>query len=175
MADQAEPMGADLESFFRAQWPRLVRSLTLVCGDDDAAQEAAQEALARVVVRWARVSAMRDPRAYCYRIAVNVLKRKTRQATRSANALQRVDAIVPTVAEQPDIATVLTIRSAMASLTPRQRQAVVLRYFADLDTDGAAQAMGCRAGTVRALLSQALQRLRDAGVGVDEHPEVSHG
>ena len=48
----------------------------------------------------------------------------------------------------------------LAQLTPRQRQAIVLRYHADLSLGEVAEALGCRVGTVKATLHQALGRLR---------------
>lgn len=60
------------------------------------------------------------------------------------------------------------MREAVAALPPRQRVAVVLRYFADCDIAATAEVMGCRPGTVRALTAQALERLRGAGFTSDD-------
>ncbi len=51
------------------------------------------------------------------------------------------------------------LRAAVAALAPRQRAMVVLRYYADCTLDEIAATMGCRPGTVRATLHQALKRL----------------
>jgi len=50
------------------------------------------------------------------------------------------------------------MRSALASLTARQRAVLVLRVFDDLPE---AQVLGCAVGTVKSTLSQALARLRE--------------
>src|ERR1043165_2520833 len=47
------------------------------------------------------------------------------------------------------------IRSVLAQLPERQREAITLRFFEDLSTDQTAAAMGCAAGTVKATLHQA--------------------
>ena len=52
------------------------------------------------------------------------------------------------------------MRDAIATLPPRQREAVVLRYLADLPLADVADAMGCALGTVKATLHQALKALR---------------
>jgi RNA polymerase sigma factor (sigma-70 family) len=51
--------------------------------------------------------------------------------------------------------------TALRSLSPSQRAVVVLRYFADQSVEDVARALGKRAGTVRALSFQGLERLRD--------------
>jgi RNA polymerase sigma factor (sigma-70 family) len=52
------------------------------------------------------------------------------------------------------------LREALARLSPRQRAALALRYVLDLDDAQIAHALGCRVGTVRALLSRSRAELR---------------
>lgn len=52
------------------------------------------------------------------------------------------------------------IRQLVAQLPERQRDVVLLRIFEDLSVQETAQAMGCRAGTVKALLHKAIAQLR---------------
>jgi RNA polymerase sigma factor (sigma-70 family) len=49
----------------------------------------------------------------------------------------------------------------LAALPDRQRAAVVLRYWHDLDENQIADALGCRPGTVGSLLHRAIARLRE--------------
>jgi RNA polymerase sigma-70 factor (ECF subfamily) len=58
------------------------------------------------------------------------------------------------------VVTRVSVRDAIATLAPRQRQAVVLRYLADLPVRDVAEAMGCAEGTVKATLHQALRAMR---------------
>jgi RNA polymerase sigma factor (sigma-70 family) len=53
-----------------------------------------------------------------------------------------------------------SLRSAMASLPPRQRAVIVLRYFVDLTEQDTAAALGCSVGAVKSHASRALSRLR---------------
>jgi RNA polymerase sigma-70 factor, ECF subfamily len=52
------------------------------------------------------------------------------------------------------------IWTTLMTLTPRQRAMVVLRFYGDCSFDEIAGTLGCRAGTVRATIHQALRRLR---------------
>ncbi len=55
----------------------------------------------------------------------------------------------------------LDLEQAIAELSPRQRMAVDLYYFVDLDVSTAAAVMGCAPGTVKATLSRARARLHE--------------
>jgi RNA polymerase sigma factor (sigma-70 family) len=61
----------------------------------------------------------------------------------------------------PDAADRLAVRAAVASLPPRQRAVLVLRYFDDLSVADAAAALDCAEGTVKSLTHQAIAALRD--------------
>lgn len=72
-------MGADggreleaLEVFCRREYPRLVRLIAVYCGDGGAAEDLAQEALARVWERWERVGGMDRPDLWARRVALNL-------------------------------------------------------------------------------------------------------
>ena len=55
--------------------------------------------------------------------------------------------------------------AAVAALAPRQRAIVVLRFYGDCSHAEIGRALGCRTGTVRATVHQAMRRLRAAGAG----------
>ena len=59
-----------------------------------------------------------------------------------------------------DVATRVAVRQVLAALTERQRAVIVLRLFDDLPEAQVAQILGCAVGTVKATMSQALDRLR---------------
>jgi RNA polymerase sigma-70 factor (ECF subfamily) len=155
----------DPDRFCRALSPRLVGSLVLFCGDRGLAEELAQEALARAFERWDRVSRMDAPEAWVYRTAFNLARTQGRRRTLERRA-QRQLALAPAPA-LPDSATAVALRDAVAALPPRQRAAVVARFYAGLSVAQAATALGCAPGTVKALVHQGVARLRESGL-VDE-------
>ena len=80
-------------------------------------------------------------------------------------------AVDPPAADSGDSAVALAeVRALVSDLPARQREVVMLRIFEDLSVRETARAMGCREGTVKALLNKAratagreLQRMNDAG------------
>jgi RNA polymerase sigma factor (sigma-70 family) len=60
---------------------------------------------------------------------------------------------------------------ALANLPPRQRTALVLRYFVDLTEADTAAAMGCSVGAVKSHTHKAISRLRTLTDLIVEHIE----
>lgn len=145
-------------AFCRDLHPRLVGALALHCGDRDVAAELAQETLARVWERWSTVERHEAPEAWAFRVAFNLAASRYRRRAAERRAHGRVGAAE---AHEPDAADAVAVRAAVAALPPRQRAALVLRYFADLSVERTADVLGCRPGTVKSLTSQAIVSLRD--------------
>jgi RNA polymerase sigma factor (sigma-70 family) len=55
----------------------------------------------------------------------------------------------------------IVLAKAIASLPPRQRAVIVLRYFADLSEAQTAAVMGCSVGAVKSHGAKALAKLKD--------------
>ena len=163
--DSAVELGP--EAFCRDIHPRLVGSLRLYLGDVESARELAQDALVRVIERWPQVSAMDHPQAWTYRVAFNLARSRLRRTMAEARARRRSD-VPPASSWGVDVADVLAVRAAVHRLPPRQRQAIVLRFYSDLTVDQIGEAMGCRPGTVKAHLHQALAALRTAGLATTD-------
>jgi RNA polymerase sigma-70 factor (sigma-E family) len=169
---QPDPRQQEAVEFCRVLHPRLVGTLAFHLGSVDVAEELAQEALVRVWERWHSVRGMEAPQAWAYRVALNLATSRFRRRAAERKAYQR---LAQTAEEHtaPDPAVVLAVREALRSLPERQRAAVVLRYFADLSVADTASALRCQPGTVKALTSQGIARLRrDFEVSTaEEEPE----
>lgn len=159
VADRRAPALDDREVAERAL--RIARSTARgILGDEHRASDVAQE-VALVALR--RRAALRDPQAleaWLYRIAVRAALREARASDRRRSAEERAAAtagaaVTPGPADEASPALL-----ALAGLPARQRAALTLRYVHDLDDRAIARALGCRAGTVRSLLSRGREALR---------------
>jgi RNA polymerase sigma factor (sigma-70 family) len=69
-----------------------------------------------------------------------------------------------------DIDDRITLFACLATLPPRRRAVLVLRYFCDLSVEDTAAALGCSTGTVKSQTARALETLR-TWFGVVDKPE----
>ena len=148
----------EFEAFCRKWSPRLVSALSLQCGDREVGRELAQDALVRAWERWAEVSAMENPSGWLFRVAFNLRSSRLRRARAESRVLLRVrsDSSI-----QPPTSIQITVRDALQQLPVRQRAALVARHYLQLSVNEAAEALDCAPGTVKALCSQGIERLRE--------------
>lgn len=133
------------------------RAAYAVLGRRADAEDCVQEALARALVRWNRVHQYAP--AWIARITTNLAIDRARQTNKTA---PNGDATLAATADRHD--PVADRRRdlvvAMRALPKRQREAVALRYLADLPENLTASAMGCSVGAVKSNTAKGLQRLR---------------
>jgi RNA polymerase sigma factor (sigma-70 family) len=161
-----------LGQFCVGAYPRLVAALTHYCGDVYLGEEFAQEALVVACRRWATVSRLDDPVAWTYRVGVNKANSWFRRARVERRARQRAVRADGDVHRDPDSADRIAVRKALDDLSPKQREAVILRFFLDLSAEQAAQLTGSSPGAVRGLTHRALAVLRD-GLDLAEPKEAT--
>lgn len=162
----------DLTQFCQAQYPRLVGTLALYCGDRLVAEELAQETLARACAQWARVSAMAAPAGWTHRVAINLANSRFRRLAAERRARDRAEARSHVADDPADLADAVAIRTAVSRLPVRQRTALVLRYYADLPAEQVADHLHVTAGAVHQLTHRALETLR-ATFDVTDHAPPS--
>lgn len=144
------------DDFFASHQQRLIRLCWLLTLDRDRSRELAQEAMTRAWTHWESIGdSDSDPVAWTNRVAVNLSSNERRRLgtrTRWRHLVSVPDSLPPPT-EHADLA------QALRRLPERQRQAVVLRYWGDLDLAGCAEAMEISVGSVKTHLSRALTSL----------------
>jgi RNA polymerase sigma-70 factor (sigma-E family) len=167
--DDGTPIAA-LEELLTAKGVHLRRTATLLAGSPEEGEDLLQAALERAFRRWRSVG---DPEGYLRRTMYNLAADgwRRRQAWRAKLPL------LGQPAATRDEMVVVDDRDRLVrmlrTLPPRQRTAVVLRYWEDLSEDDAARAMGCSPGTVKAAASRGLARLRELGAASNGNGDSS--
>lgn len=142
-------------AYVGARRPALVRTAYLLTGNAEDAEDLVQAALIKAVPKWGRIADDPEPyvRAILARESVNRWRRRRWREIAS-------DALPETHAVEVDVAGRESLRTALASLAPRQRAVIVLRYYEDMTERQTAEALGISVGTVKSQCRDALARLR---------------
>ena len=159
-------MDARLADYVRGQWPSLVRYATMLCGDAVEAEELVQSALVRVTLRWPFVRDKDDPGAYVKRAIVHANINRWRRV-RSRELPTETLPDIGVADRTSSVADQDAVRRALASLPPRQRAVLVLRYLDDMSEQDAANVLGCSVGTIKSQTHKGLTKLR-ATFAMDE-------
>jgi RNA polymerase sigma-70 factor (sigma-E family) len=135
----------------------LLRAGWLLTGDWGLAEDLVQTALAAAWPKWASITT--SPEAYVHRIMTTTYLRWQRRRWTGEIATEQLPELVADDAVDR-LAGRRVLLDALSTLSPQQRAAVVLRYFADLSEADTASAMGCSAGAVKSHTARAIARLR---------------
>jgi len=165
VTDNPEPKGRHVDvpeeftEFAATELTRLRRTAYLLCGDWHAAEDLTQIALTRTLLAWRRISRQENAHAYAHRTLVNAYLGQCRTRRSGEIPVGRL----PEQPERPSTADLrVVLLAALASLPPKARAVVVLRYWEDLSIEQVAGIMRCSSGNVKSQSARALQKLRDA-------------
>jgi RNA polymerase sigma-70 factor (sigma-E family) len=144
----------------------LHRAAYLMVGDAALAEDLVQEALVKTYVAWPRLRDPANAEAYCRKAitttAISWFRRKSwshEGPGRQAEELHVSGGTEPGHADS--VAQSQWLWEGLQQLPPRQRAAIVLRYYEDLTEAQTAHAMGCAVGTVKSQVAAGLSKLRD--------------
>lgn len=147
--------------FVRHRQVELVRVGWALTGDRQLGEDLAQTALQRLWPRWEHVSSRGEPYAYVQRIMVNLW------SSWRGRRWRQVEQIVEAPPERHDddgdagrLDANDEVDRWLATLPPRQRAVVSLRFLLDLSVDETAARLGCSSGTVKSQTAKALEHLR---------------
>jgi RNA polymerase sigma-70 factor (sigma-E family) len=154
-------------AFVEARSSSLIRTAYVLTGDQHAAEDLLQNALARTAARWRSVR--EDPEAYVRRAMYNEQVSRWRRPRR-----EYATGTLPDGEHRDgDVDLRLSLERALFALPPRKRAVLVLRYFEDLSETETASIMGCSVGTVRSQAHRALARLRELAPDLAVHLELT--
>lgn len=152
----------DFTAFVAGRRHMLLRAAYALTGDQHAAEDLVQNALTKAAGKWTRIR--EEPEHYVRVVIYREFVSSWRYRRR------RPESIVATVPDavtgvDPADASVdrLALRSLIATLPPRQRAVIVLRYLEDMSVDQVAEILGCTRGTVGSQTTRALAHLRRQG------------
>lgn len=150
-----EPMS--FESFFEENRSKVFGAMCLVTGNRQEAEEITQDAFLRLLERWDRVARLEDLTGFLFKTAMNVFRNRARRASlaarRSLGIADRGDDLA-SVEDRDEVVRV------MRPLTAHQRAALVLTGYLGYSSEEAAQLLGVKASTVRALATKGRATVR---------------
>jgi RNA polymerase sigma-70 factor, ECF subfamily len=162
VADEGDATLAEIEAVYRVGLPSFVRLAAAIVGDRERAVDVVQDAFAKCVAARSRFRGDARVETWLWRAVTNAAY------SARARSAPRLDPSVGASANGYEPATVSDLPSLLRLLPERQRLAVFLRYYADLDYRGIAEVLEVGVGTVSATLSAAHARLRRA---IEEVPQ----
>lgn len=146
-------------AFVRQRGRALARTATLIAGDPVLGEDLLQTALANVYTRWHR--GIDNPEEY---VRTTLVRTHISWRRRLMSTERPVGSAILDDASGPDIADRMVERGllldALAQLAPKQRAALVLRFFDDLSEADTARALGCSTGSVKQHTTRGLAKLR---------------
>lgn len=157
-----------LESLITRYQVKAIRAAYFIIQDESAAEDIVQDAFIRIIRRIHQFDENRPFEPYLMRSVVNAAlnaARKARHTTSldtgdSLHAVETLLAQAATLEDQVEAAELQqAILAAIAALPPRQRAAVVQRYYLEMSEQEMAAALGAAPGTVKWLLHTARARL----------------
>jgi RNA polymerase sigma-70 factor (sigma-E family) len=147
----------EFRQFVSARLDSLRGLAYLTCGDWQAADDAVARSLSRLYVRWARVT---SPERYAARVvvraAIDEVRRPWRREVSASQAFPEVGEpdLTDSVAER------MRVRAALRQVPAGQRAVLVLRFYADMSVEEAAEVLGRSEGTIKSQTMRGLATLR---------------
>jgi RNA polymerase sigma-70 factor (sigma-E family) len=154
--------------------PRLRRTAFLLCGDWHTAEDLAQATLVKMFASWRRINRRDAADAYATRTLVNTYladRRRKRVGEILTDSLPERSV----QAQTPEVRVL--VLNALATLPPKARAVVILRYWSDLSVEQVATMLDCSTGNVKSQSARALDKLRIllADAPDDGAPGERHG
>lgn len=150
-----------LEELYVQHAPAALRLAYFLTGDPEAARDLVQDAFVRMAGRFRHLRQPDAFDAYLRRTIVNLHATGLRRLRAERSSLAREAALsVPAAPNEDDHGERDEMWHAILSLPPRQRAAIVLRYYEDLSEWESAEVLRCSVGALNQLVVRAMANLR---------------
>ena len=160
MAVRSSREATAFTDFMSVRSASLFRTAYLIVGDHQLAQDLLQESLIKTYVAWPRLRDVSKAEAYTRKaIVTTAISWRRRRSFHERPTDPLPDTSVPDPGEA--VTTHASMVAQLRTLPPRQRAAIVLRYYEDLSLAQTAEVMGCSVGAVKSHVSTGIGRLRD--------------
>jgi RNA polymerase sigma-70 factor (sigma-E family) len=156
-----EPERGTMAELYARHVPSGIRLAYLLSGDRQQAEDLAHDAFVRCVGRFAHLRTREAFHAYLRRSIVNLHTSRLRRVRLERDWVRREGPRqAAATASLPDIGAREDLWRALSGLPPRQRAALVLRYYEDLTERDTAAALGCSVPAVKMLVARGTETLR---------------
>ncbi|MFW6597893.1 SigE family RNA polymerase sigma factor [Propionibacteriaceae bacterium Y2011] len=150
-----------LRELYEGQWVRMVRLAALLLGSNDRAEEVAQDAFVGIYKRLSRFESADDAVGYLRTSVVN----GARSQLRHREVATRLRPLPPPAPPGPEEVAVRAeddqrVLAALRELPERQREVLIMRYYADASGPEIAEALGISVGSVKSHTHRAMAALR---------------
>jgi RNA polymerase sigma-70 factor (sigma-E family) len=158
----SEPGQGAMADLYARYVPAAVRLAFLLTGDPQRAEDLAHDAFVRCVGRFVYLRSQTAFDAYLRRSVVNLHTSRIRRRYLEREWLRREGPPrVHATTTLPDVEGREDLWRVLGTLPPRQRAALVLRYYEDLSEQETATVLGCSVAAVKSLVARGSDALRD--------------
>lgn len=162
----------DFETAFDRHYPALYRYLYRLTGDEDVAEDVAQESFIRLLENEVPESSVQS---WLFTVGTNLVRDRARTRERRRRLLEAED-YGPDPPTRPDESTeraerIERVREALAELKDRDRKILLLREEG-FQYSEIAEMIGVKASSVGTLLARALRRFEEAYRGLEDPGET---
>ncbi len=146
--------------YYASRGAAMRNTAYLLCGDWHLAEDLTQTAFTKLYLAWLRVDRHEALDQYLRRTLVRAFLDEKRRPWRREYTTEPGEAFEEPV-NDPGPEDRMVLRAALAAVPPRQRAALILRFWADLPVGQVADILGCSTGTVKSQTARGLQTLRE--------------
>ena len=153
---------AAVTALYQAHALGLIRLAHIMLGDRASAEDVVQEAFCGLYRRWSALADTGSAIAYVRSSVLNGCRSALRRQSRARGLGDGQQPPPPGISAEAAAISLeerQQVLRALRRLPPRQREALVLRFYLDLSAEESAATMGIGAGSVRSTIHRGLESL----------------